>query len=168
MLHGRSLTHLNDDDLLYLRKAFELAGEARRCGRHPFGALIVNDTGEIVVTTLNNSLPPDGGPTQHAELLACEKAAYQLSGAALEKCTLYSSAEPCAMCAGAIYWSGVGRVVYGLSEAKLRAYTGNHPENPTLDLPCRNIFKAGQRPIAVIGPLLEDEALSAHEGFWGH
>lgn len=70
------------------------------------------------------------------------------------------------MCAGAIYWSGIGRVVYGLSEERLLALTGNHPENPTLRLPCREVFARGQRTIKVIGPLLEDEAAAVHAGFW--
>ncbi len=70
------------------------------------------------------------------------------------------------MCAGAIYWAGIGRVVYGLSEQRLRALTGNHPENPTLDLPCRTVFAAGQRTTEVVGPLLEEEAAALHESFW--
>jgi tRNA(Arg) A34 adenosine deaminase TadA len=70
------------------------------------------------------------------------------------------------MCAGAIYWCGIERVVYGLSEEKLRELTGSHPENPTLDLPCRDVFGRGQKAIAVIGPLLEDEALIPHLDFW--
>ncbi len=70
------------------------------------------------------------------------------------------------MCAGAIYWAGIGRLVYGLSEHRLRGITGNHPENPTLDLPCREVFASGQRPTEVVGPLLEDEAATLHEGVW--
>jgi tRNA(Arg) A34 adenosine deaminase TadA len=70
------------------------------------------------------------------------------------------------MCAGAIYWAGIGRVVYGLPEHRLKAITGTHEENPTLDLPCRTVFAAGQRPVEVIGPLLEDEAAALHADFW--
>jgi tRNA(Arg) A34 adenosine deaminase TadA len=70
------------------------------------------------------------------------------------------------MCAGAIYWSGVGRVVYGLTERGLLELTGSHAENPTLDLPCREVFARGHRRIVVVGPLLEDEAAKVHEGFW--
>jgi tRNA(Arg) A34 adenosine deaminase TadA len=89
-----------------------------------------------------------------------------LSPDVLAKATLYSSAEPCAMCAGAIYWAGIGRLVYGLSEHRLRAVTGNHPENPTLDLPCRAVLASGQRATEVVGPLLEDEAEALHRGVW--
>ena len=84
----------------------------------------------------------------------------------LAGCTLYTSAEPCAMCAGAIYWAGIGRVVFGLSERRLKTMTGDHAENPTLDLPCRTVFAAGQRHVEVIGPLLEDEAAALHAGAW--
>lgn len=70
------------------------------------------------------------------------------------------------MCAGAIYWAGIGRVVYGQSERDLKAQTGNHAENPTLDLPCRVVFAAGQRPVEVIGPLLAEEAAALQAGFW--
>ena len=70
------------------------------------------------------------------------------------------------MCAGAIYWAGIGRLVYGLGERELKALTGDHAENPTLDLPCRTVFAAGQRRVEVIGPLLADEAAALHEGAW--
>ncbi|MGA2217666.1 MAG: hypothetical protein ABSG51_06250 [Terracidiphilus sp.] len=70
------------------------------------------------------------------------------------------------MCAGAIYWTGIGRVVFALGERGLLKFTGNDEENPTLDLPCREVFARGQRRIVVEGPLLEDEAGLVHEGFW--
>jgi tRNA(Arg) A34 adenosine deaminase TadA len=70
------------------------------------------------------------------------------------------------MCAGAIYWAGVSRVVFGLRESELPPLTGTDQRNQTLTLPCREVFARGQRPIEVIGPLLEDEARAVHEGFW--
>jgi tRNA(Arg) A34 adenosine deaminase TadA len=156
----------NEQDLIFLRAAIQLALEARQDGRHPFGALIVNENGGRVVAARNNAVRPGGDPTQHAETLACSEAAKRLSNPELAKCTLYTSTEPCAMCAGAIYWSGVGRVVFGLSERGLLAFTGSNAENPTLDLPCREVFARGQRKVVVIGPLLDDEAAKVHEGFW--
>jgi len=104
--------------------------------------------------------------TAHAERLLASQACTTLSADVLRNATLYSSAEPCAMCAGAIYWAGIGRVVYGLSEHRLRTVTGNHPENSTLDLPCREVFKSGQRATEVVGPMLEDEAEALHAGVW--
>jgi len=155
-----------EQDIAFLRRAIGLAAEARSKGRHPFGALIVNQLGEVVVTGLNNAVPPAGDPTQHAETVTCSAAARLLTPAELSRCTLYTSTEPCAMCAGAIYWVGLGRVVFGLPETGLMRYTGSHEENPTLDLPCREVFARGQRSIEVLGPLLEEEAGKVHEGFW--
>ncbi len=157
---------VTEQDLVFLRRAIELAREARADGRHPFGSLVVNEHGETVVEALNNAVRPRGEPTQHAEMVACSKAARLRSEAELAKCTLYTSTEPCAMCAGGIYWTGIGRVVFALAETGLLKYTGNDKENPTLDLPCREVFARGQRPIVVAGPLLEDEAAKVHEGFW--
>jgi tRNA(Arg) A34 adenosine deaminase TadA len=159
---------VTEQDLRFLRRAIELAREARDDGRHPFGSLIVNERGEIVVEARNNAVRPKGEPTQHAETVACAAAARLLSNAELGKCTLYTSTEPCAMCAGAIYWIGIGRVVFALPEAGLLKFTGDDPENPTLDLPCREVFARGQRKVVVAGPFLEDEAGKVHEGFWGH
>ena len=156
----------DEKDLTFLRAAIQLALEARQDGRHPFAALIVNEYGERVAAARNNAVSPQGDPTQHAEMLACSDAAKKLTAADLARCTLYTSTEPCAMCAGAIYWTGIGRLVYGLSERGLLDLTGSHAENPTLDLPCREVFSRGQRKIIVVGPLLEDEATRVHEGFW--
>jgi tRNA(Arg) A34 adenosine deaminase TadA len=153
-------------DLDWLRRTFRLAGEARAAGRHPFGSIVVDGDGRAVAEAGNNALPPDGDPTQHAELIAASHAARLLPASRLAQCTLYSSAEPCCMCAGAIYWCRIGRVVYALSEGRLLGLTGSHPENPTLSLSCRRVFASGQHPVAVIGPLLEEEAAAVHAGFW--
>jgi tRNA(Arg) A34 adenosine deaminase TadA len=150
---------VTEKDLAFLRQAIELAREAREDGRHPFGALIVNEQGEMVVAARNNAVRPKGDPTQHAEMVACGEAARLLSEAELARCTLYTST-------GAIYWTGVGRVVFGLAETGLLRYTGSDQENPTLDLPCREVFARGQKQISVTGPLLEEEASKVHEGFW--
>ena len=160
------MEQVTEQDLAFLRQAIDLARKARNDGRHPFGSLVVNERGKTVVAARNNAVRPKGDPTQHAELLACGQAARLMTEAELAKCTLYTSTEPCAMCAGAIYWTGIGRVVFALAETGLLRYTGSHTENPTLDLPCREVFARGQKKIAVAGPLLEDEAGKVHEGFW--
>jgi len=157
---------VSDRDRTYLRYAIELSRRSRDAGKHPFGALVVDARGSIVAEARNNSLPPDGDPTQHAELVAVSLAARSLSVEELARATLYSSAEPCAMCAGAIYWCNIVRVVYAMSEARLLVLTGSHPDNPTFQLPCRDVFARGQRAIEVIGPVLEDAAAEPHAGFW--
>jgi len=156
---------MNPQDLHWLRRSFELAQASRDAGRHPFAALVVTADGRVVAECGNDSRPP-GNPTRHAERLAAARAATLLTPAELRASTLYANAEPCAMCAGAIYWCGIGRVVYGLAESSLLALTGDDPENPTLSLPCRSVFASGQRAIEVIGPLLEEEAAIAQQGFW--
>jgi len=153
-------------DLTLLRRAIGLAARSRAAGNHPFGALVVGANGEVLAEAINGAVPGKGNATGHAELEAVRAASAAHPPEVLRAATLYSSAEPCAMCAGAIYWSGIGRVVYGLSEARLLALTGSHPENPTLALPCRELFARGQRAIDVIGPLIEDEAAAVHAGFW--
>ena len=153
----------SDENLL--RRAFDVADRALERGNHPFGAVLAGPDGEVLLEAENGYLP-DGDMTGHAERLLATAACKAFEPEELAECTLYSSAEPCAMCAGAIYWAGIGRVVYGLSEAKLKEITVDHPENPTLSLPCRTVFAAGQRPTEVVGPLLEDEAAELHEGVW--
>jgi tRNA(Arg) A34 adenosine deaminase TadA len=149
----------------FLRRSFEVARRAQAHGNHPFGAILVSRSGEILIETENGFLP-DRDMTGHAERLLATRASKAIDAKILAGCTLYTSAEPCAMCAGAIYWAGIGRVVFGLSERRLKTLTGNHAENPTLDLPCRVVFAAGQRAVDVIGPLLEDEAAALHDGVW--
>lgn len=157
---------LSDHDQRWLRRAIQLADTARSEGHHPFGALVLAADGRVLAEAGNDSLPPTGDPTRHAELVAAALAARVASPEALATATLYTSAEPCAMCAGAIYWCGIGRVVYALSEHNLLGLTGDHPENPTFALPCREVFARGQRRIEVLGPVMEDEAARSHAGFW--
>ena len=147
----------------WVRRVIALAQASRDAGNHPFAAIVVDGTGESIAQAFNDFRSDCTG---HAELVAVRQVSSRHAPAVLRDATLYSSAEPCAMCAGAIYWSGIGRVVYALSEERLLSLTGNHPENPTLSLPCREVFARGQRGIKVVGPLLEEEAAQPHEGFW--
>jgi tRNA(Arg) A34 adenosine deaminase TadA len=154
-----------DADHEALREAISLSAAARAGGCHPFGAMVLAADGSVLARAGNRSAAGED-PTAHAETLAVRLAAATHGRARLAGGALVSSAEPCAMCAGAAYWAGLSRIVYGLSERRLRALTGNHPDNPTLDLPCRTVFAAGQRRVEVVGPLLEDEAAAVHDGFW--
>jgi tRNA(Arg) A34 adenosine deaminase TadA len=155
----------SERDAHFLRLSFEVARRAVAHGNHPFGAVLVDREGNLLLEAENGYMPSHDG-TAHAERLLATRACTTLDPGTLRSATLYSSAEPCAMCAGAIYWAGIGRLVYGLSEHRLRDLTGNHPENPTLDLPCREVFGRGQRSTEVLGPLLEDEAAAVHAGVW--
>ena len=154
------------DDKTGLRLAFAVAAKARAKGNHPFGCVLVDCDGTVLLEAENGYMP-DRDMTGHAERLLATAASKKYRPAQLMECTMYTSAEPCAMCAGAIYWTGLKRVVYGLTERDLKKITGDHPENPTLDLPCEVVFAAGQRHIEVIGPMLEAEAAAVHIGAWG-
>jgi tRNA(Arg) A34 adenosine deaminase TadA len=153
------------DDEALLRRAFAMARRAQENGNHPFGALLAGADGAVLMEQENGYMP-ERDMTAHAERLLASAASRRYRPAELARCTMVMSAEPCAMCAGAIYWAGIGRVVYGLSETRLKQITGNHAENPTLDLPCRSVFAAGQRQVEVVGPLLEEEAAALHQGAW--
>ena len=149
----------------YLRIAIDVAVKSRAAGNHPFGAILVGPDGAVLMQA-GNVHGDLGDRTGHAERVLMTNASLRYPAEFLATCTMYASAEPCAMCAGAAYWAGIGRVVYGLSERALGDLIGPHPENLTMNLPCRVVFAAGQRPIDVIGPLLEQEARAVHEGFW--
>lgn len=154
------------DDIFHLKETIRLSHESRAQGNHPFGALLTDPDGKIVITG-GNSHSADFG-LGHAELNVAREAAIRYSPAVLERSTLYTSVEPCCMCAGGAYWAGIGTLVFGLMEKRLAELTGNNPENLTMDLPCQVVFAAGQRKITVRGPFaeLEDEIVAAHKGFW--
>ena len=145
----------------HLRHANRVAQRAMHMGRHPFGAILVAPDGETVLAEQGNI-----DTVNHAEAVLARTAAANYPADYLWQCTLVTTVEPCAMCAGTQYWAHIGHLVFGMTEADLLARTGNHADNPTMDLPCREVFARGQRPIEVIGPILEDEAAVPHAGFW--
>jgi tRNA(Arg) A34 adenosine deaminase TadA len=147
----------------HLRRANAIAQRALDAGHHPFGALLVGPDHETVLAEQGNV---DG--VNHAEAVLARMAAKAWSHDELWRCTLYTTVEPCCMCAGTQYWAHIGRLVYGMAESRLREITGDHPENPTMDLPCREVFAHGQKPILVWGPLpeVETEIAALHLAFW--
>ena len=149
--------------LRHLRRANAVAQAAMEAGHHPFGALLVAPDGETVLLEQRNV-----DSVNHAEAVLARDAARQFAPALLWGCTLYTTVEPCAMCAGTQYWAHIGQLVYGMSEQRLLQLTGNHAENPTLDLPCREVFARGQKAMQVWGPVpeVEDEIAALHRRFW--
>jgi tRNA(Arg) A34 adenosine deaminase TadA len=99
-----------ENEKKFLRRAVEIAGKGMNVGGGPFGAVIVKD-GKIV-SEAYNKVVLSNDPTAHAEILAIRQAASILKTHDLNKCTLYTSCEPCPMCFGAIYWAGIKNVVY--------------------------------------------------------
>lgn len=155
---------MKENDLEYLRKAIKLARRARENANHPFGAVLVNKQGQIILEA-ENSVVADQDITAHAEHKLVRQASRVYDSEYLANCSLYASTEPCPMCAGAIFWGNIRRVVFGLSQVSLHEIIGKENEE-VLYLPCREIFAKGNKVIEVIGPILEDEAREVHIDFW--
>src|SRR6202789_3847080 len=136
---------LRSYDEVLLRLAFNVASRSRAAGDHPFGSVLADGEGRALMEQGNGYTSEGGDRTAHAERLLASRAARAYDVAILARCTLYTSAEPCAMSAGAIYWPGIGRVVYGQTEKPLKAQTGAHEEKPAPYLPCAVVSAAGQR-----------------------
>ncbi|MEV7659309.1 nucleoside deaminase [Streptomyces anulatus] len=154
-----------DADVQALHAAVAVARRSRAAGNHPFGAVLTGPDGDILLEA-ENTVTTGRDATGHAETNLVRLATAKYEAGFLRTCTLYTSTEPCAMCSGAIYWGNVGRVVYALGEDELLALTGANEENPTMALPCREVFGAGQRPLPVVGPIDLPEAREIHAGFW--
>ncbi len=159
--HG---TEPSQADLEFLDRALSLARAARDRGDHPFGALLLAPDGTIVEAM--NTVNTEHDPTGHAETNLVRLGARKLDAGALASSTLYTSTEPCAMCTGAIYWAGIGRVVYALSEKDLASIVTEQSGVPTLDLPCREVLAHGGSSVTVVGPVPLPEATEVHRGFW--
>lgn len=146
-----------------LRRAQAIAERAAAEGHHPFGALLAAPDHETVLMEHGNVDSVD-----HAEAVLAREAARRMPADVLWRCTLVTTVEPCAMCAGTQYWAHIGRVIYGLEESELLKLTGSHPENPTLALPCREVFARGQKDVRVIGPVpaMAEAIAATHRGFW--
>jgi tRNA(Arg) A34 adenosine deaminase TadA len=157
---------MNDiKEIEHLKTSISVAWRARENGNHPFGAVLVDEYNRVVLQA-ENTVVTGRDSTGHAETNLVRLATQQFLPEQLAHYTLYSSTEPCAMCAGAIYWSQIGRVVYALSEMDLYDIIGPSPEH--LLLPCREVFAHTQRQIEVHGPVsaLQTEARAVHERFW--
>ena len=153
-------TEMGQTDESLMRRCFERAREAVSAGSHPFGALLAID-GDVVLEA-RNTVGADG-PTAHAELNLVRHALATLGRDRVAECVLFTSTEPCAMCAGAIYWSRVRRVVFGCSVEALHGVNDG-----TLRLACRMVFDHGDRRVEVVGPVLEGEAVALHREFWSN
>ena len=151
---------MTGEDARHLRAAIELSRSARAKGNEPYGALLV-DTGGTVLLGGENTQITDRDCTGHAELNLMREASRRFDAATLAGCTVYASGEPCPMCAGAIYWGGVWRVVYALSVESMIALGG--PGADEIRLSCRDVLARGARRIEVLGPALEDEARRVFE-----
>ncbi|KAJ5183559.1 adenosine deaminase [Penicillium capsulatum] len=155
----------------------QLSNSAARClalqqsgqdlhGKRPFAAILLAPDNE---TQLMSSLSLSH--VRHAECELARNAADNYDSGYLAHCTMVSTWEPCAMCAGTVYWAHIGRLVYLASEKTLQRVTGaGNPENLTLDLSCHEIFAAGQTHVEVVGPLVaegwEEKVVKDSQRYW--
>jgi tRNA(Arg) A34 adenosine deaminase TadA len=153
-------------DETFLRRAIALSEEAVARGARPFGAVVVDGEGHIVAEAqaVETAEPRDW--TAHSEMQALRAASAVLSWEALSRATVYASGEPCPMCAAAIYWCNIRRLVFGVSEPAMRDLRAPFARAAGIAMRCDEIFARCDRKVAVTGPLLEEEGLAAHRRFW--
>lgn len=162
------LSDLKPYEVELLKRVVEICWEARRAGNHPFGCLLADQNGKILMEQGNEEVTLGGDCTAHAEALLMRRASQIYSKEEMANFTMYNCGDPCAMCAGSMYWGNLGRLVYIARESELKRYTGDDIRNPTLDLPSRVVFASGQKHVEVLGPFLEmeDDFLACHEDYW--
>jgi len=142
----------------FLRQTFTLARQARQQGGEPFGAvLVVNGT---VVHQAWDRCAHFSDPTFHAELRVISEYCQAQRQAKLKGYTLYASTEPCPMCAGAIHWARISRVVFSVSQAMLQQLSGGSPK-PS----CASIINTGAKQAEIVGPFLPEEGLAVFDGY---
>ncbi len=149
---------MNDDEI-FMRKALNLAQQAVEHGNQPYGALVVRG-GKVVVQGYSTKIT-SRDISRHAELTVASQAAMLLSKDEIQDCTLYTSTEPCPMCTGAIYWSGIGRVVFGCPNEDLDLILKGN-----VGISCREILSRASRKVEVVGPVLREEAVELHRSYW--
>jgi tRNA(Arg) A34 adenosine deaminase TadA len=145
----------------YVRQVNDLARSAVEDGNYPFGAILVDD-GEVVATS-TNTVATDWDITAHPELKLAVLASEQYDLAERRELTLYASTEPCPMCAGAIYWAGIGRVVYSTSAPTVAEHSG---DDLVIPVGCEQCLEGAGREVEFVGPVLEEEGLAVHREFW--
>jgi tRNA(Arg) A34 adenosine deaminase TadA len=157
---------LTESDALYLGRAIAISNETRLRGNRPFGAVIVSAQGEVLAEG-RNSNAETGDCTAHAETDALRIATPKFPREVLQGATMYASGEPCVMCAGAIFWGNIRRVVFAIDAVRLREFRAMQATASDLAMSCREVFAASPHAIEVIGPALIDEATAVHKAYWG-
>jgi tRNA(adenine34) deaminase len=154
-------------DATLLRRAFALAGEARARGDRPFAAVIADEQGKVLAEAGSTQGKGGGGTLAHSEMNALHDVLRAgLPRDVLRRATIYSSGEPCAMCSAAIFYTGVGRAVYGLAAGAILRLRNAQPHTAGLSLSCRAVLDSAAEKVAVVGPCLEVEGAVPHQGYW--
>ena len=143
----------------YIKQAIELSRSAENHCNHPFGALLVHE--DKIILKSENRVNTDADPTQHAEYRLVSEAsrAQHIDGRTLKKSTLYTSAEPCAMCCGAIFWSGIRTVVYSAPHDSFGSGSFRAPSREVFKFARRSKVSFRDHSVVVVGPILEQESI---------
>jgi tRNA(Arg) A34 adenosine deaminase TadA len=144
---------MTEVDERHLRRAIELAAEARAAGDMPFGSLLVGPAGDVLAEDRNTVLT-ERDITGHPELKLARWAAQQLDADVARQTTMYTSCQPCPMCSGAISRSGLGRVVFALSGEQLQGLRPPGAHGPDA------------ANVTYEGPALYDEARVPVDGYY--
>jgi len=139
----------------------QLQHQARQRGDLPFACMLLDSQGQVIVSA-GNSINSQKDSYAHAEMVLFKAIVGRYSREFLAGCTLVTSDEPCAMCSGALYWSGVGRLVYGLSKA---SYYQHFPTmaDYVFQASAAEVLAQGGRPVLVQGPFFEADFLQSHQ-----
>ncbi len=140
---------MNQTDELHLHRAIELARRARDLGEAPFGSMLVGHDGTVLMEA-HNTVRSQHDISAHPEFKIAMWAARELAPASAAGTTMYTSCQPCQMCSGAIDRSGIGQVVYALSESQLRELRGH----------------AGIARVPQLGPHLHELAAEPLRGYF--
>lgn len=149
------------NDKEFVRIAIRVAKESKIKGNLPFGCILINKRGEVILKG-ENTINTDNDCLAHAEINLIREASKIYDYSYLNDCSIYTSDEPCPMCTSAIYWSGIGKLVYGLSKTKYYKIVGRDDPNWVFEMPTRELLEKGGRKLEVVGPLLEEEASTVH------
>jgi tRNA(Arg) A34 adenosine deaminase TadA len=137
---------MNETDARHLRRAIELAGEARAAGDMPFGSLLAGPDGEVLAEDRNTVLT-ERDITAHPELKLARWAARELDAETAGGTTMYTSCQPCPMCTGAIARSGLGRVVFALAGRQLQTLGATSPDTAEVTYDGPALFDEARVPI---------------------
>ena len=151
-----------DIDRKFIKRAYEIARNAVEHGNHPFGALLVHQG--KVVSEFENDVVTSGDITKHAETGLIGFASKTLSRNILSESVLYTSTEPCIMCCGAIYWAGIQKIVFGVSQSQMEIQISATSSNYRIS--SEEVFRKIDPKMIIIGPVLEKEGLEIHAKFW--
>lgn len=150
------------EDKYYIEKAIELAYLAKEEGDNPFGSILVDEDGNILMEDKNTQIN-DNDITGHPELKIAKSAAAKYDEEFLKKCTMYNSAEPCTMCTGAIYWSGIGRIVFGIGKKRLHELKPHG--DGSIKYSIHELLGNSGKSFEVVGPMnnMKDEVEKPHK-----